>query len=96
HFWKRRQIIAARLRESLSRRSPSSANTTKSSPIPEGVSSAVSPDAAGSSQAGSSSLSGRVARADTTQQQQQQHHHSTEGSCQDREGEVGLTESFIP
>ncbi|KAF9167948.1 hypothetical protein BGX21_000927 [Mortierella sp. AD011] len=75
HFWKRRQVIASRLRERLSRRQPSQAG---------GVSSAISPDA-GAGQPGSS-VSGR-----STTQPQQHPQQPSDCGCQDREGEVGLT-----
>ncbi|KAF9352263.1 hypothetical protein BGX26_009896 [Mortierella sp. AD094] len=85
HFWKRRQIIASRLRERLSRRRPSQAGG-----VTAGVSSAISPDA-GAGQSGSS-ISGRSTAAAATQQQQQQHpQQPSDCGCQDREGEVGLT-----
>ncbi|KAF9113607.1 hypothetical protein BGX27_001197 [Mortierella sp. AM989] len=81
HFWKRRQVIASRLRERLSRRRPSQAAAA-------GVSSAISPDA-GVGQSGSS-ISGRspVAVAGSAQQHPQQ---PSDCGCQDMEGEVGLT-----
>ncbi|KAF9203839.1 hypothetical protein BGZ49_005992 [Haplosporangium sp. Z 27] len=75
HFWKRRQIIAAHIRGSLSRRQPSEREG-----VTAGVSSAISPDAGGG-QSGSS-MSGRNTAAGTGGQ------HT---GCQDREGEVGLT-----
>ncbi|CAO3568356.1 unnamed protein product [Mortierella alpina] len=83
HFWKRRQIIAERLRDRLARRRPSRTGTAAA-----GVSTAVAVDGAG--QTGSSSISGRGAGAGVGSGGQ----HTAEPSdcsCQNMEGEVGLT-----
>ncbi|KAF9284380.1 hypothetical protein BGZ68_004722 [Mortierella alpina] len=85
HFWKRRQIIAERLRARLARRRPSHTEAGA------GMSTAVAVDGAG--QTGSSYISGRAgagagAGVGTGVQ------HSAEPSdcgCQNMEGEVGLT-----
>ncbi|KAI8600575.1 hypothetical protein EDD21DRAFT_129987 [Dissophora ornata] len=84
HFWKRRRVIASRLRQRISRNQPSTASGTA------GVSSALSTDAS-TGLAGGSSISGRNATGvgGTTHHHQQQ--SSSDRDCQDREGEVGLT-----
>ncbi|KAF9944402.1 hypothetical protein BGZ72_002427 [Mortierella alpina] len=85
HFWKRRQIIAERLRDRLARRRPSRTGAAA------GVSTAIAVDGAG--QTGSSSISGR-AGAGTGAGVGNGGQHSAEPSdcgCQNMEGEVGLT-----
>ncbi|KAF9567451.1 hypothetical protein EC968_003252 [Mortierella alpina] len=85
HFWKRRQIIAERLRDRLARRRPSRSGATA------GVSTAIAVDGAG--QTGSSNISGR-AGAGTGAGVGSGGQHTAEPSdcsCQNMEGEVGLT-----
>ncbi|KAF9965568.1 hypothetical protein BGZ70_004588 [Mortierella alpina] len=87
HFWKRRQVIAERLRERLARRRPSRTGTGAA-----GVSTAIAVD--GAAQTGSSSLSGRAASAGTGAGVGSGGQHTVEPSdcsCQNMEGEVGLT-----
>ncbi|KAG0198516.1 hypothetical protein BGX28_008035 [Mortierella sp. GBA30] len=89
HFWKRRQIITERLRDRLSRRTPSGTGGVA------GVSTAISPE--GASQAGSL-ISGRIGAGATGSgtgvgigSGAQHPSEPSDCSCQSMDGEVGLT-----
>ncbi|KAF9937133.1 hypothetical protein BGZ75_005987 [Mortierella antarctica] len=85
HFWKRRQIIAERLRERLARRHPTRTGAAA------GVSTAIAVDGAG--QTGSSNISGRVGTGTGAGVGSGGQHtvEPSDCSCQNMEGEVGLT-----
>ncbi|KAF9910548.1 hypothetical protein BX616_010836 [Lobosporangium transversale] len=102
HFWKRREVIAARLKERIARRR--AAHDNHQSAGATGVSTAISPDATGGIVSTGSNVSGRGGAgiggnnggehggisSGGIQQQHSQQPSSVYG-CQDMEGEVGLT-----